>query len=38
MDVQGTDLQIRFDVPENSARLLLQRIANKDTVPEVAGN
>jgi hypothetical protein len=38
VDVQGADLQLRFDVPENSARLLLQRIANADASPVVIGN
>ncbi len=37
VEVQGTDLQVRFDVPENSARLLLQRIA-KTTTTQVAEN
>jgi hypothetical protein len=27
IDVQGANVQLRFDVPENSARLLLQRLA-----------
>ncbi|MEP6699612.1 MAG: hypothetical protein ABJB09_07780 [Verrucomicrobiota bacterium] len=35
---QGNDLQLRFDVPENSARLLLQRIAKTDLPQTVAGN
>ena len=38
VDVQGADLQLRFDVPENSARLLLQRIAKTDASPVVVGN
>jgi len=31
-DIQrhGTDLELRFTVPENSARLLLERIAKTD--------
>lgn len=35
---QGVDLQLRFDVPEKSARLLLQRIAKSDSTPAVAEN
>jgi len=38
IDSQGTDLQLRFDVPEKTARLLLQRIAKTDAPPAVAGN
>jgi hypothetical protein len=34
----GTDLQLRFDVPEKTARLLLQRIAKRDASPELARN
>jgi hypothetical protein len=30
---QHADLEIRFNIPENSARLLLQRIAKTDTPP-----
>jgi len=37
-DSQGTDLQLRFDVPEKTARLLLRRIAKTDAPPTVAGN
>ena len=32
---QGTNVEVRFDVPENSARLVLQRIAKTDTPPQV---
>ena len=38
VDGQGTDLQLRFDVPEKTARLLLQRIAKTDAPPALAGN
>jgi hypothetical protein len=38
IDTQGTDLQLRFDVPEKSARLLLQRIAKTDGPPALAAN
>ncbi len=39
VDHKGADLEVRFNVPENSARLLLQRIAKIDTAPAVtAGN
>ena len=38
VEVQGENVQLRFDVPENSARLLLRRIAKTDLVPAVAGN
>lgn len=34
--VQGTNVEARFDVAENSARLILQRIAKTDTQPQVA--
>jgi len=30
---QGSDIEIRFNVPENTARLLLQRIAKTDAPP-----
>jgi hypothetical protein len=33
---QGSDLEIRFVVPEESARLLLQRVAKTNTEPAVA--
>jgi len=38
VEIQGADLELRFEVPENSARLLLQRIAKTDTPQTVAGN
>jgi hypothetical protein len=38
VDVEGEDLQLRFDVPENSARLLLQRIAKSVALPAMASN
>jgi hypothetical protein len=38
VDSQGTDLQLRFDVPEGTARLLLQRIAKTDGPPALAGD
>jgi hypothetical protein len=34
--VQGTNVEARFDVPENSARLILQRIAKTDAQQQVA--
>ncbi len=38
LDVQGANVQLRFDVPENSARLVLQRLAKTTPVPTVAGD
>jgi hypothetical protein len=38
VEVDGTDLQLRFDVPEKTARLLLQRIAKTDVPPALAAN
>ncbi len=38
IDIQGADLQLRFDVPEKTARLLLQRIAKTDAPLSIAGN
>lgn len=38
VEVQGTNVQLRFDVPENSARLMLQRLAKVTPVAAVAGN
>jgi hypothetical protein len=38
VETQGENLQLRFDVPENSARLLLRRLAKTDLAPTVAGN
>jgi hypothetical protein len=37
IEAQGTSVQLRFDVPENSARLLLQRFA-RTSPPFMAGN
>jgi hypothetical protein len=37
VEIQGTSVQLRFDVPENSARLLLQRFA-RTSPPFMAGN
>jgi hypothetical protein len=37
IDKQGANLELRFNVPENSARLLLQRIAKTDSPTGVAG-
>jgi hypothetical protein len=36
VDSQGTDVQLRFDVPENAARLMLQRLAKAEPVPTTA--
>ncbi len=33
---QGSDLELRFDVPEISARLLLQRVAKSNAAPALA--
>ncbi|MDQ6656235.1 MAG: hypothetical protein M3Y80_10530 [Verrucomicrobiota bacterium] len=33
---QGEDIEVRFNVPENSARLLIQRIAKTNAAPAVA--
>jgi hypothetical protein len=38
MEVQGANVQLRFDVPENSARLVLQRLAKITTTPTVAAD
>lgn len=39
VEAQGADLQLRFDVPENTARLLLQRIAKVNpATPVVVDN
>jgi hypothetical protein len=38
VDIQGADLGLRFDVPDKTARLLLDRIAKTDAPPAVAGN
>jgi hypothetical protein len=36
VEVQGANVQLRFDVPENSARLVLQRLAKISATPTVA--
>jgi len=36
--IEGTDLELRFDVPEKTARLLLQRIAKTGGPPALAEN
>lgn len=36
--VQEADVEVRFNVPENSARLLLQRIAKTNAPPAIVGN
>ena len=38
LEVQGANVQLRFDVPENSARLLLLRLAKASPVPTVAAD
>ena len=38
VEVQGTNVQLRFDVPENSARLILQRLAKANPTPGIAEN
>ncbi|MFL6519419.1 MAG: hypothetical protein ACJ8NS_04300 [Chthoniobacterales bacterium] len=38
VEVQGANLQLRFDVPENSARLVLQRLAKINPAPTVAAD
>ena len=38
VEVQGANVQLRFDVPENSARLVLQRLAKISPVPAVAAD
>jgi hypothetical protein len=35
---QGANIELHFNVPEDSARLLLQRIAKRDVTPVVAGD
>ncbi|MDQ3119536.1 MAG: hypothetical protein M3Q89_08245 [Verrucomicrobiota bacterium] len=35
---QGSGVEIRFDLPENGARLLLQRVAKTNPTPTMAGN
>ena len=34
----GADVELRFDMPENSARLLLQRVAKSNAATKIAGN
>jgi hypothetical protein len=36
VDAQGTDVQLRFDVPENAARLMLQRLAKAEPASTTA--
>jgi hypothetical protein len=38
VEVQGANVQLRFDVPENSARLVLQRLAKINPTPTVAAD
>jgi hypothetical protein len=38
VEVQGANVQVRFDVPENSARLVLQRLAKITPTPIVAAD
>ncbi|MDQ6940245.1 MAG: hypothetical protein M3119_08835 [Verrucomicrobiota bacterium] len=38
VSTQDVDLEVRFVVPENSARLLLQRVAKTSASPTVAGD
>jgi hypothetical protein len=38
VEVQGANVQLRFDVPENSARLVLQRLAKISATPTVAAD
>ena len=38
VDVQGSDVQLRFDVPENAARLMLQRLAKAEPTPTMAAD
>jgi hypothetical protein len=38
VEVQGANVQLRFDVPENSARLILQRLARIGPAPGVVAN
>jgi len=37
VNTQDADVEVRFNVPENSARLLLQRIAKTNAPPAIAG-
>ena len=38
VEVQGTSVQLRFDVPENASRAVLQRLAKVTPAPTVAGD
>ena len=38
VETQGTDVEVRFDVPEKSARLILQRVAKTDGAPAVVAD
>jgi hypothetical protein len=38
VEVQGTTIQVRFDVPENSARLMLQRLSKVTPAPTVVAD
>jgi hypothetical protein len=38
VDVDGDNVELRFDVPENSARLLLHRLAKTTPAPTIADN
>ena len=38
VEVDGANVELRFDVPENSARLVLQRLARVTPTPTVAEN
>ena len=38
LEVQGANVQLRFDVPENSARTVLQRLAKVSPAPTIAGD
>src|SRR2546423_1222906 len=38
VEIEGANVQLRFDVPENSARLVLQRLAKTGPVPIVAAD
>jgi hypothetical protein len=38
VNVEGADVQLRFDIPENAARLLLQRLAKAEPAPAVVAD
>jgi hypothetical protein len=38
VEVQGTNVQLRFDIPENSARTVLQRLAKVTPTPTVVAD